>query len=127
MTTNQQLSPLYMIICGAAGTGKSYLIKAIAQWTAEKYILTGTTGMAAYNICGETLHSVLQLPIHNSNHKDLQDAALQRLQLKFRNKHYLLIDEMSMFSQTTLAWVDKCLRQATGKQDQPLGGLCNSW
>ena len=28
-----------------------------------------------------------------------------------------------MLGQTTFAWVDKCLRQATGKLDQPLGGI----
>ena len=30
---------------------------------------------------------------------------------------------MSMLGQRTLAWVDKRLRQATGKLNEPLGGI----
>ena len=50
-----------MIVCGTAGTGKSYLINAIVQCLTNKVIITGTTGMAAFHISGETLYSVLQL------------------------------------------------------------------
>ena len=79
--------------------------------------------MVAFNICGETLHSVLQLPIRSTNKKELQGSSLQCLQIKLKHKHYLLIDEMSMLGQTTFAWVDKRLRQDTGKLDEPLGGM----
>ena len=48
---------------------------------------------------------------------------MQRLQLRFSGKHYLITDEMSMLGQRTLAWVDKRLRQATGKLHEPLGGI----
>ena len=120
---NQQPLPLRMIVCGTAGTGKSYPISAIVQCLADKVIVTGTTGMAAFNIYGETLHSVLQLPVRSTNKKELQGSSLQRLQVKLRDKHYLLIDEMSMLGQTTFAWVYRRLRQATGKSDEPLGGI----
>lgn len=43
-------TPLHMIVCGTAGTGKSYLISAIAQVLGDTCVLTGTTGMAAFNI-----------------------------------------------------------------------------
>ena len=89
----------------------------------DKCKLTGTTGLAGYNIEGCTLHSALQLPVRNHNNVDLQGAALQRLQLRFSGKHYLITDEMSMLGQRTLAWVDKRLRQETGKLHEPLGGI----
>ena len=54
---------------------------------------------------------------------DLQRAALQRLQLRFSRKHCLITDEMSMLGQRSLAWVDKRLRQATGKLHEPLGEI----
>ena len=79
--------------------------------------------MAGYNIEGCTLHSALQLPVRNHNNNDLQGTALQRLQLRFSGKQYLITDEMSMLGQRTLAWVDKRLRQATGKLNEPLGGI----
>jgi len=79
--------------------------------------------MAAFNICGKTLHSTLKLPIHTNAEKDLQGSSLQKLQMTFQHKAYIIIDEVSMLGQKTLAWVDKRLRQATGAQHEPLGGL----
>ncbi len=49
--------------------------------------------------------------------------ALQGLQLDLKDIRYLVIEEMSMIGQRMLAWMDKRLRQATGKLDQPMGGL----
>ena len=40
LTQNRHPSPLHMIICGTAGTGKVYLISAIAQALGEACILT---------------------------------------------------------------------------------------
>ena len=102
-----------MIVLGTAGTGKSYLISAIAHLLRQKCVLTGTTGMASFNICGKTLHSALKLPVHSITQRELQGTSLQQLQLKMKDKHYLIIDEMSMIG----------LRQASGKLDVPLGGF----
>ena len=123
LTSGTPQQPLHMIITGEGGSGKSFLISAIKTLLGDKCKLTGTTGLAGYNIEGCTLHSALQLPVRNHNNADLQGAALQRLQLRFSGKHYLIADEMSMLGQRTLAWVDKRLRQATGKLHEPLGGI----
>lgn len=79
--------------------------------------------MAVFNICGQTLHSALQLPIRSCTFKDLQASSLQRLQLTMKDKSYLTIDEMSMMGHRMMALVDKRLRQATGLLDIPLGGI----
>ena len=115
--------PLHMLVSGTAGTGKSYLISAIAQLLNQSCALTGTTGMASFLIYGKTLHSALTLPVRGNTQKDLQGASLQKLQLNMKDKYYLIIDEMSMIGHRMLAWVDKRLRQATGKIDSPLGGI----
>ena len=47
-------------------------------------------------------------------------TALPRHQLRLEGKNYLILDEMSMLGQRTMAWVDKWLRQATGKLNLPL-------
>lgn len=75
LLNSAEQSPIHMIICGTAGTEKSYLISAIAHTLGSACILTGTTGMAAFNICGSTVHSALKLPVHWSSHKDLQGPA----------------------------------------------------
>ena len=105
-----------MIVCSTAGTGKSYLISALSNLLGDTCLLTGTTGMAVFNICGQTLHLALQMPICRSTYmyKDLQGNSLHRLQLKMKNKLYVIRDEMSMMGQKMLVWIDKCLRQATG-------------
>ena len=102
-----------MIITGTAGSGKSFLINAFMTILGDKCKLTGTTGVAGYNIHGCTLHSALQLPVRNHNNSVLQGQALQRLQLRFTGKHYLITDEMSMLGQAT----------GTGKLNEPLGGI----
>ena len=124
----QQLSgqnplPLHMIVYGSAGTGKSYLISAIAHAIGHKCLLTGTTGMASFNICGKTVHSALKLPVRNSNNNDLQGSTLHKLQQEFKDVKYLVIDEMSMIGHRMLAWIDKRLRQATGLLNEPMGGI----
>lgn len=49
-----------MLILGTAGTGKSFLIQAIAQLLQVKCLLTATTGITAFHIGGITLHSAYQ-------------------------------------------------------------------
>ena len=114
---------LLMIIYGTAGTGKSHLIHAIASQMKHDCCLTATTGIAAFNINGVTIHSLLQLPIRNHGAKDLEGSALMRLQEKLKGKRYILIDEMSMLGQTSFTWIDKRLRQATARYDLPFGGI----
>ena len=59
--------PLRMMILGTAGTGKSHTIRALAGLLGRRLSLTGTTGMAAFQIGGRTIHSLLRLPCKTSN------------------------------------------------------------
>ena len=63
--------PLWLIINGVAGTGKSYLINGVYNHLKDKCIVTATTGKASYNINGVTVHSLLRLPINSTTQKDL--------------------------------------------------------
>ena len=121
-TSNDQ-HPLHMLILGTAGTGKSFLIQAIAQLLQDKCLLTATTGIAAFHIGGITLHSALHLPVQKHNSNDLRGQALAMLQHKMKDVRYLIVDEVSMLGQNMMAWVDKRLRQATTHLDVPFGGL----
>ncbi|CAB4037821.1 ATP-dependent DNA helicase pif1, partial [Paramuricea clavata] len=100
---------LCLIINGVAGTGKSYLINAIRNLLQGKCAFTATTGKAAYNIKGVTVHSLLTYRV-------------KRLQENLNNVEYIIIDEYSMLGQVTFGWIDKRGKQATGCNGKVFGG-----
>ena len=61
---------LLMIITGLAGSGKSYLINNIRALLKELCVVTAFFGIAAFNVRGKTLHSLLNLPSRGKNQKD---------------------------------------------------------
>ena len=87
-----------------------------------KCAVTATTGKAAYNIRGVTVHSLLKLPIGSRGNKDLTGQSLCRLQESVNNVDYIIIDEYSMLGQVTFGWIDKRCKQATGCNDKVFGG-----
>ena len=73
-----------MIVSGTAETGKSFLISAIAALLGGSCLLTDITGIAAFNICGMTLHSALQLLVGSHDNGDLKGRSNSaRLQQRF--------------------------------------------
>lgn len=87
--------PLRMIVSGTAGTGKSYLIHCLRLLLKGKLCVAAPTGVAAFNVDGHTLHSLLHLPT-KGKFKDLQGEPLNQIQQSLGNVEYLIIDEMSM-------------------------------
>ena len=74
--------PLRMIVSGTAGTGKSYLIHCLRLLLLHHVVVAAPTGVAAFNIDGHTLHSLLALPIRGE-FKDLEGERLTKLQQAF--------------------------------------------
>ena len=95
--------PLHMIVSGTAGTGKSYLIHCLRVLLDDKVRVAVPTGVAAFNIDGHTLHSLLSLPT-KGDFKDLQGDQLQRMQQALTSVKYLIIDEMSMHGGKESLW-----------------------
>ena len=60
--TDNSKQPLRMVVCGTAGTGKSYLIHCITILLGDHLCVAAPTGVAAFNVHGHTLHSLLCLP-----------------------------------------------------------------
>ncbi len=120
--TSSNKEPLCLIINGVAGTGKSYLINALRNLLQSKCAITATTGKAAYNIRGVTVHSLLKLPVGSRGNKDLTGQSLCRLQDSLNDIDYIIIDEYSMLGQVTFGWTDKRCKQATGSNDRVFGG-----
>ena len=113
---------LCLIINVVEGTGKSYLINAIRNLLKSKCAVTATTGKAAYNIRGVTVHSLLKLPVGSRGNKDLSGQSLCRLQQNLNDIEYI-IDEYSMLGQVRFGWADKRCKQAMGCKDKVFGGI----
>lgn len=118
--TNTSKEPLLLIINGVGGTGKSYLIRAVKNCLGSKCAVTATTGKAAFNVNGVTVHSLLKLPIGPSSHKDLKGESLAALQENLSTVKYIIIDEYSMLGQTTMGWIDRRCREVLGKKNKYL-------
>ncbi|KAF0972152.1 hypothetical protein FDP41_009560 [Naegleria fowleri] len=84
-----------VIVTGVAGTGKSYLlhkIVAMLKMLEKNFAATAATGIAAVNIGGVTLHSLLGLdPDGNCN-------AIWGKKKDIKSLEVLIIDEVSMVS-----------------------------
>ena len=115
--------PLFLIVNGVAGTGKTYLMNAIRNLLRTSCAVTATTEKAAYNKNGCTIHSLLKLPVGTRGNKELTVQALVRLQRNLKGIAYIIIDAYSILGQTMLGWIDRRSRQVTGITDEVFGHL----
>ena len=109
-------------ITGRAGTGKSVLLRALANrlpW--ESTIVAAPTGMAAMNAGGVTLHSfVLDVkPVFAPGKGDLYK--IQRHEDVIRHCDHLIIDEVSMVRADAIDRIDRAFRRYRG-DPRPFGG-----
>ena len=84
-----------MMVSGTAGTGKSYLIQCIKQLLQDHLVVAAPTGVAAFNVNGYTIHSLLSIPVRG-DFKPLDGSRLHTIQQTLKDIDYLIIDEMSM-------------------------------
>jgi len=80
-------------------------------------------GIAAFNIKGSTLHSLLQLPIRGKKNGPLKSSALAKLQADLKGVKYLIIDEFSVIGQNMFGWINRRCKEATGRTTVPFGGI----
>jgi ATP-dependent DNA helicase PIF1 len=124
--------PIRLQVDGGGGTGKSYMVKVLsshlqqASLSGKSPILRAApTGVASNQINGQTLHSLLRLPIEGQ-YRPLTDtpSVLSNLQRVFNGVKYLVIDEKSMLGLKTLAWIDQRLREVFPRSgNEFFGGL----
>ena len=123
-----------VFLTGSAGTGKSELLRRlVSYWDSinHRYGLTASTGIAALNIGGRTLHSFLRLSPDDDDPGVTAAHIYERLSkqngFKFfsgiiKNVSTLVIDEISMVNPELLqkaSDVVKMIRMAS----QPFGGI----
>ena len=120
-SSNPSQSPLRMVVSGTAGTGKSYLIQCLKLLLKDRLCVAAPTGVAAFNVDGYTLHSLLSLPV-KGDFKPLEGKRLQNVQEMLASVEYIIIDEMSMVGRKMFGQVDRRLRQVYPNQSEELFG-----
>ncbi|EAQ86310.1 hypothetical protein CHGG_07563 [Chaetomium globosum CBS 148.51] len=124
--------PILLHVDGGGGTGKSYMVNMLSSHLQQTLpgrkspiLRAAPTGVASNQINGQTLHSLLRLPI-DGNYRPLTETptVLGNLQRVFAGVRYLVIDEKSMLGLKTLGWIDRRLREIfPEKNDFFFGGL----
>ncbi|XP_015125103.1 uncharacterized protein LOC107046894 [Diachasma alloeum] len=126
LTFKEEILRLY--ISGEGGTGKSFLIEVIQTWIAKELngqsAVTAPTGIAAYNVNGLTIHRYFQLLIEHDDtpkYKQLSDYLLKLMREQMRDVKLIIIDEISMVSNTTLMYINQRLMEIFNTFEQTDG------
>ena len=114
---------------GPAGTGKSFVLKEIRDFTAQLYgydqvACTALTGAAGTLIGGQTLHSWAGIGRGLGDKKDLLKKARGRgPRPRWETTRVLIIDEVSMLSAELFEQLDYIGRRIRKNLDAPFGGM----
>ena len=114
-------------ITGAAGSGKTYLLRKYIEYLRTHGIgvgVTASTGIAATHLDGTTIHSWSGLGIKDLLSEDDLKKLSRKPYLKerFKNTSVLIIDEISMLSQEQFESLDLICQQLK-KNKSPFGGM----
>lgn len=112
-----------VFITGHAGTGKSYILSKLKE-KIPKLVITSTTGIAAVNVKGQTIHSWAGVGICNRPIEQTVEKILQKTSLKnqIQKCKILAIDEISMLDIKTFEYIDAVLKQIRDN-DKSFGGI----
>jgi len=120
MQTDQQL---FLLVQGASGTGKSFLIGALQDHFKQKLMSCAPTGCASFLINGETIHSLFAINGAVFT-KIASKTAISLAENKFKNTKYLIIDEFSMLGLSLLGKIDtRCREILSQNSNKFFGGL----
>ena len=113
-----------VFLTGYAGTGKSYILNKLKDKLQKKLTITSTTGIAAVNVKGQTLHSwagvgLCKNPIHKTVEKIYSRPSVYK---QIRNCKILAIDEISMLSVEVFEYIDEVLK-IVRESVEPFGGI----
>jgi ATP-dependent DNA helicase PIF1 len=101
------------------------IVNLVTQFYGEqRTMVTASTGVAATAVDGTTIHSAITFRMSKGEVVALSGMSEKKLQDKFKNILYLIIDELSMIGLEFLTLIDRRLRQAfPAHRDVPFGNL----
>lgn len=121
-----------ILVTGQAGVGKTYLLNQLRDELDKNgvnYELAASTGIAAINIEGTTVHRMFGLGIASSiddykqrlNNKIIHFPMVRKAHQRIQQAEVIIIDEISMISAKTFELLHHVCREAMGSND-PFGG-----
>jgi hypothetical protein len=112
-----------VFITGKAGTGKTTFLKYIAENIQKQCVITASTGIAAINAGGVTLHSLFGIPFGplSPNDKITSGISGEKAGL-LESLETLIIDEVSMARPDVMDFVSRRL-QICRRNTLPFGGV----
>lgn len=116
-----------IFLTGAAGAGKSYVIREYIAYLKRhgiRYAVTASTGIASTHINGTTIHSWSGIGIKQKLHAyDLDSLEeKQNLHKRWNEVQVLVIDEVSMLHASFVDMLDKVGKHLR-RSDKPFGGI----
>ena len=115
-------SEAHVFVTGRAGTGKSTLLSHLTANTEKSYAVCAPTGVAALNVGGVTIHSLFTFPLGLLGEVEIARHLSKRTREVLRALDMLVIDEISMVSADLMDAIDRAMRIARGKRNEPFGG-----
>ena len=121
-----------ILVTGQAGVGKTFLLNEFVEYLEEEqinYELAASTGIAAINIEGTTIHRLFGLGIA-SNKKQYEDGLdrktifygmIKKAHRRINEAEVIIIDEVSMIGAGLLELIHYICSEATGSHE-PFGG-----
>ncbi len=116
-----------IFVSGGAGCGKSFLLNYLRQnFSAFGFDVTASTGVAALNIGGTTIHSWAGIGLANLPKEQILENLLSvratKARARIKRVRALAIDEVSMLSSEVLEILDYVFRQIR-QNDVAMGGV----
>ena len=133
----EKVDPVYLFISGGAGAGagagKSHLIRAVYQSAVKTFrcvnnnpelptvLLMAPTGVAAVNIGGTTINTALAIPKDiGDNITAMSDQKKTQMRLMLKELKLLILDEVSMVSNTMILHIHQRLKEIFGTPNSML-------
>lgn len=126
------LSGQNVFLTGAAGVGKSFLLRHVIKALKAKYSLCkgepvavcASTGIAAHNLEGRTIHSFAGIGFGEGGQKNVLEKVQRssRATASWRNVQVLIIDEISMLDSNIFDLLDFIARTIRNCE-KPFGGI----
>lgn len=118
-----------------AGSGKTRVIKVLnllvtyyfngirgENFDDLKALLCASTGEAAFQIEGVTMHGAFRLPICKHDYTKMNNSTKTSVHLAYKSVEVIIVDECSMISNNNFVKMETRLREIFGEENKICGG-----